>query len=146
LLEEGADVALDARVLVRVHDRGSGRNARRNELAVEVENALPERRPRRRRPRRQPLYSFGATCSSKSARHFAASEAVSYLVPSVPCQRQSSDGGAMGRNTSSVTTVAPFRLFGTPRRVTIPCQTMTRSSPSAASLLASANQDTLTAA
>jgi len=82
---------------------------------------------------------------SRSARHFAASEAVSNRVPSVARQRQASGAASIGWRTNSATTAAFFALRGLPLRVTLPCQTMTRSSPSTESLVASENQETLTA-
>jgi len=76
----------------------------------------------------------------------AASAAVSNSVPSVARHTQSSSGDSIGRSTSSFTTFAPSGMAARPRRETTPFQTITCSSPSGASLPASANHDTLTAA
>jgi len=90
-------------------------------------------------------HQLAAICVCKSARHLAASDAVSYRLPSVACHRHSSAGGSIGRSTRSATIVAPFGGRAFPRRATLPRQTRTWSSPSTAWSVASANQETLTA-
>jgi len=103
-------------------------------------------RARRRCPRtRLTRHQLAAICVCKSARHFAASDAVSYRMPSVACHTHSSAGGSIGRSTRSATIVAPLGGRAFPRRATLPRQTRTWSSPSTAWSVASANQETLTA-